>query len=249
MHQRLDARLELRRRRSANRQRDRHVQQGRSLVRLQVGVEFARELPVLLRAVGQRAVRGLQLLAEGDVGVDDPAPHARDRLAIAEPARMHHRVDRERQRLQRREQQLGAARELGLLRQRAHPQQRLMRAPRLAIHDQRAVLLEHRRIRVTHQVGAERLVGRHPVRRLDDQRARLPVVIQQWLGDTARARPSQQPLQLPRRRPAHRQRRLRPAERALLGHDQRVDLRRRDRHRVRDPEDALDPSSHPVDPR
>ena len=71
-------------------------------------------------------MRGVQLLGEGDVGVDDPPAHPRDRLAVAQPARVQHGVDRERQRLQRREQQLGAARELGLLGQRAHPEHRLI---------------------------------------------------------------------------------------------------------------------------
>ena len=217
-------------------------------MRLQVGIELARELPVLLGRKRQRPVRGVQLLGEGDVGVDDPPPHARDRLAIAQPARVHHRVDRERQRLKRREQQLGAAGELGLLGQRPEPEHRLMRAALRGVDDQAALLLEHRRVDVAHEVGPERLIGRVSVGGLDDQRRRLPVIVQHRLTETAARRAAKQPLQLTHRRPPRRQARLDAAERPLLRGDQGVDLGAGDRHRVRDPEDALDPPTCAIEP-
>ena len=48
---------------------------------LQVGVELARELAVLLGVKRQRAVRRGQLLGERVVGVDDPPAHPRHRVA------------------------------------------------------------------------------------------------------------------------------------------------------------------------
>ena len=246
VHERFDAGLELGGGGRADGQRDRAVQQRRPFVRLQVGVELARQLPVLLGRERQRTVRRVELLTEGDVGVDDPPAHARDRLAVPEPARMHDAVDRERQRLQRREQQLGAARERRLLRQRTQPQHGLVRATVLRIDDERAVLLEHRRVGVTHEVGAERLVGRPAVSGLDDQRGRLPVLVDRGLGDAAAGRATEQPLQLARRRPPHRQATLGAPERALLGDHQGIDLGRANRHRVRHPEQAFDPPARPV---
>jgi hypothetical protein len=87
-------------------------------VRLQIRIQLARELPVLLDGVGQRPVRRRQLLGVRHVGVDDPPAHPRDRLSVAQPARVQDGVDRKRHALQRQTQQLGAARELRLLRQR-----------------------------------------------------------------------------------------------------------------------------------
>ena len=53
-----------------------------------------------------------------------------------------------------------------------------MAAALLGVDHQRAVLLEDRRVGVPHQVGPQRLIRRLPVGGLDDQRARLPVVVE-----------------------------------------------------------------------
>ena len=212
VHQQLHAALELRRVRRADRQRDRALQQRRALMRLQVRVELARQLPVLIGRKRQRAVRRSQLLPVGDVGVHDLAPHAADRLPVAGPARVQHRVDREIQRLQRREQQLRRARELRLLRQRPQRQHRLMRAALRRIHHQVAIVLGDRRVDVPDQVALQRLIRRPPVGRLHHQRRRLPMRIQRRLAQAAARRAAQQPLQLTRARPLHRHTRRRRGE-------------------------------------
>ena len=102
-----------------------------------------------------------QLLGERDVGVDDPPAHPGDRLAVAQPARVQHRVDRERQRLQ-------AARTAARRRPGTRPPRAARPAPSIAWWlrpssasiDQRAVLLEDRRVGVPHQIGAQRLIRR-----------------------------------------------------------------------------------------
>ncbi len=229
--QRLDAVLELLARRRADRQRDRGLQQRRALGRLQVGVELARELAVLLHRVRERAVRGGQLLGVGVVGVQHAPARLNQRVAVGDPARMHDDVDSERQPLQRPEQQLRATRKLAALRQRPHSQHRLPATTLGRIDHQRAVLLEDRLIRMPDQVGLQRLVGLLAVRRLDQQRTRTPVLVEPGLGDTTARRPSQQPLHLPRTRPPRRHARGDAAQHPLLLGLQRLELARGQRHR------------------
>ena len=68
------------------------------------------------------------LLAQHVLGVDDLAPRERDRAVVRHVARVERGVDRERQRLERREEELGAAAgERQPLGQRAEDEQRLVR--------------------------------------------------------------------------------------------------------------------------
>ena len=67
------------------------------------------------------------LLGVGVVGVDDPPPHEPHRVAIGHVPGVQRGVDRERQRLERREQQLRLrGRERHLLGQRAQAQKGLV---------------------------------------------------------------------------------------------------------------------------
>ena len=83
---------------------------------------------------------------------------------------------------------------------------RLKRPALRRVNDQRTVLLEDRRVEMADHVGLQRLIGRPPVRRLDHQRARLPMLVEHRLADAAAGSATQQPLHLAGRRAAHRQR-------------------------------------------
>ena len=73
-----------------------------------------------------------------------------------------------------------------------------MAAALLGVDHQRAVALEDRRVRVPLQIGAQRFIRQLSVRGLDDQCARLPVIVEHRLGDAATGGAAQQPLQFPR---------------------------------------------------
>ena len=212
----------------------------------QVRVELTGELAVLLGVKRQRPVRRGQLLAERVVRVDDSPAHLGDGLAVAHPPRVQHDVDRKVDRLQRREQQLRRPREHRLLGQRAQRQQRLEGAALRRVDHQAAVLLEDRGVGVAHQVGLQRLVRRPSVRRLDHQRARRPVRVDDRLADTAARRAAQQPLKLTRRRPPHRQRPARALIGAFLGGDQRLQLGAGDRRHATNPERVLQPPARAI---
>jgi hypothetical protein len=173
-------------------------------------------------------VRGaLQLLAVGVLHIRDPLTNLPQRITVAKPPRVQHRVNRKRHRLQRSEQKLRAGtRELRGLRKRPQREHRLKRAALLTIHDQRPLTLGDRRVRAPREVHPQRLKHTAPpiLARAEEQRVGLPVLIEQGLRHTPRGGPPQEPLKLAGTRALDAEHPGQPLEDALLARQQPLKL-------------------------
>jgi hypothetical protein len=164
--------------------------------------------------------------------IEDAPPHLPERLAVADPLGVQNRVDGEAGVFGRGEEQLGGARELGFLDERAGAEERLVGGRLFGLDDERgrlARVLAGRRVSAAPEVVLQWLVAAGSVRRDDDQRVGLPVVLELGLGDAAAGRPSQQPLQLAGGGALEGDRPTDPVEGALLGRRQRLQLGAGDR--------------------
>jgi hypothetical protein len=154
-------------------------------------------------------VVAVRLLDVRVVRVDDLLAHQRHRLGVGDKARAQTGVDREPERLQRREQQLrlpGGKRHR--LRQRPERQERLVGGPPLRRGDQvglgdpaaGAAGLPDRTVEQPEQIQLERHVAPLVALVVEDERLRLEGRIARGLAEPAAERAAHQPLELRGRR-------------------------------------------------
>src|SRR6185312_5785018 len=134
---------------------------------------LACEYAILLGEQAHAANVTFDLVAVDLLDIGNSAADLRERLTISDPAEVPDCIDRERQRLQRREQELrGRAGEFGCVGERAETQQRLMRVATLSLDEQpgcAAARLADGRVAAAPKVEFERLIGNLLVVRLDDE--------------------------------------------------------------------------------
>ena len=170
---------------------------------LELRLVLAREDTVDAGEDARAVRRSLQLLVVGVLDVGDSLPHLRERLAVAEPARVDDCVDGEPDRLKRCEEHLrSCAWELGRFGERSEREHRLVAASLLGVDLERKLALGDRRVRAAPEVVAERLELHAAAWCADHERVGLPVTVEVGLCDAATGTAPEQPLQLARVRAA-----------------------------------------------
>src|SRR6185312_12974447 len=135
--QRRDAALQLDFLRRADREPERAEQHRRVARALEDRLVLACEYAILLGEQAHAANVTFDLVAVDLLDIGNSAADLRERLTISDPAEVPNCIDREKQRLQRREQELrGRAGEFGCVGERAETQLRLMRVATLSLDEQ-----------------------------------------------------------------------------------------------------------------